>query len=175
MWNQSSKTKTKANFNSAQEAYDCALKLLTYRDYSEQKLRERLQRKGADAEQSDAAVEKLQHYGLIDDRRYAQRVYEYWLQKGAYGRLHLQAELQKRGVAPELVRETVAQFTSAQEEVHAEKAAAVFLQRNGRKLEQLRQDKRKLYAAAGRFMAARGFSGEHVKILWEKLLSDTDI
>ena len=62
MWSRSSRTssKEKKQFSSAQEAYDCALNLLSYRDYSEKKMLERLQQKGADAEQSQQALEKLQ-------------------------------------------------------------------------------------------------------------------
>ena len=113
MWSRSSRTssKEKKQFSSAQEAYDCALNLLSYRDYSEKKMLERLQQKGADEEQSQQALEKLQHYGLVDDERYAARVYEGWLAKRCYGRQHLKAELSKRGVGAELIAELMERFT----------------------------------------------------------------
>ena len=98
MWNRSSKKSSKEKFTSAQQAYDCALDLLSYRDFSKKKMQERLQQKGADEEQAEEAIEKLQEYGLINDERYANRVYEAWLNKRCYGRQHLAAELSKRGI-----------------------------------------------------------------------------
>lgn len=175
MWKQSSKMNSKEKFTSAQQAYSCALDLLSYKDYSEQKLRERLQQKGADEEQADAAIAKLRHYGLVDERRYAERVYEAWLNKRCYGRLHLQAELQKRGVRQELVSEILQRFTPEQETELAENAAELFLQRNSRKLAGTQQYDKKIYAAAGRFMAARGFSSRYMTILLEKLRCDNDM
>ena len=111
MWNRSSKKSSKEKFTSAQQAYDCALDLLSYRDFSKQKMQERLQQKGADEEQAQQALTKLQEYGLINDERYAQRVYEGWLNKRCYGRQHLSAELSKRGIGPELSQQVLAQFT----------------------------------------------------------------
>ena len=167
MWSRSSRTssKEKKQFSSAQEAYDCALNLLSYRDYSEKKMLERLQQKGADAEQSQQALEKLQHYGLVDDERYAARVYEGWLAKRCYGRQHLKAELTKRGVGAELIAELMERFTPELEAEHAANAAELFVQRNRK---QLALDK-KLYAAAGRFMAARGFGSSYMRVLLDRL------
>ena len=163
MWSRSSRTssKEKKQFNSAQEAYDCALNLLSYRDYSEKKMLERLQQKGADAEQSQQALEKLQHYGLVDDERYAARVYEGWLAKRCYGRQHLKAELTKRGVGAELIAELMAE--------HAANAAELFVQRNRKKLAGAQALDKKLYAAAGRFMAARGFGSGYMRVLLDRL------
>ncbi len=123
MWKQSSKTKSKQEpFNSTQQAYDCALTLLSYKDYSEQKMFERLLEKGADKEQANEAIAKLKHYGFLDEQRYAQRVYEGWLMKRYYGRQHLQAELNKRAIKQEYVDEVMEQFTDDVEEEQAENA-----------------------------------------------------
>lgn len=176
MWNRSSRTKSKETkkFGSAQEAYDCALNLLSYRDYSEKKMLERLQRKGADEEQSQEALAKLQHYGLVDDARYAVRVYEGWLAKRYYGRQHLKAELAKRGIGGELMAEVLERFTPELEAEHAENAAELFLQRNRSKLAGEQVQDKKLYAAAGRFMAARGFGSGYLRVLMDKLHMDCD-
>ena len=169
------KMSSKEKFTSVQQAYSCALDLLSYRDYSEQRLRERLQRKGAEEEQADEAIAKLRRYGLVDEQRYAECVYEAWLGKRCYGRLHLQAELQKKGVRQELISEILQRFTPELEEMRAENAAELFLQRNRLKLAGARQNDKKIYAATGRFMASRGFSSRYMTILLEKLRSDNDI
>lgn len=170
MWKQSSKTKSKQEpFASTQQAYDCALTLLSYKDYSEQKMFERLLEKGADKEQANEAIAKLKYYSFLDEQRYAQRVYEGWLMKRYYGRQHLQAELNKRAIKQEYVDEVMEQFTDDVEEEQAENAAALFLQRNRRKLEAVDCDYRKIYAAAGRFMAARGFSSRYMQTVVQKI------
>lgn len=176
MWKQSSKkNSTKEKFTSAQQAYDCALNLLSYRDYSDKKMLERLQQKGADEEQAKESIAKLQHYGLLDEHRYAGRIYEAWLAKRYYGRQHLQAELAKRGVRAEYIAEIMERFTPEMEAEQAENAAELFLQRNRKKIAEIQGFDKKIYAAAGRFMAARGFSSRYMHVLLEKLHFDNDM
>ena len=82
MWSRSLRNKKKEEgFTGAQQVYDCALDLLSYRDYSHKDMVERLQRKGATKAQALEAVAKLEDYGLLNEERYAQRVYEAWLGK----------------------------------------------------------------------------------------------
>ena len=136
MWNRSSKKSSKEKFTSAQEAYDCALNLLSYRDFSDKKMKERLQLKGADEEQAEEAIAKLQHYGLLDEQRYAARVFEGWLNKRCYGRQHLRAELVKRGIRAELVEQVLERLTPALEAQQAANAAELFVQRHREKIAQ---------------------------------------
>ena len=185
MWNRSSKKSSKEKFTSAQEAYDCALNLLSYRDFSDKKMKERLQLKGADEEQAEEAIAKLQHYGLLDEQRYAARVFEGWLNKRCYDRQHLRAELVKRGIRAELVQEVLDRLTPALEAQQAANAAELFVQRHREKIAQAQaqdldrktkqQLKNKIYAAGGRFMASHGFSTEYMQILWEKMQVNNDI
>ena len=148
MWSRSLRNKKKEEgFTGAQQVYDCALDLLSYRDYSHKDMVERLQRKGATKSQALEAVAKLEDYGLLNEERYAQRVYEAWLAKRYYGRQHLQMELTKRGIRPDVAAEIMERFTPDIEET----------------------DNKKIYAAAGRFMAARGFSSRYVHIILGKL------
>lgn len=169
MWSRSLRNKKKEEgFTGAQQVYDCALDLLSYRDYSHKDMVERLQRKGATKEQALEAVAKLEDYGLLNEDRYANRVYEAWLAKRYYGRQHLQLELTKRGIRPDVVAEIMERFTPDIEEGQAENAAQLFVQRNQRKLT-AETDNKKIYAAAGRFMAARGFSSRYVHIILGKL------
>ena len=80
MWSRSLRNKKKEEgFTGAQQVYDCALDLLSYRDYSHKDMVERLQRKGATKAQALEAVAKLEDYGLLNEERYALRVYEAWL------------------------------------------------------------------------------------------------
>ena len=91
MLNRSSK-----NLTTEQEAYDYALDMLSYRDYSRKDMELKLKRKGADAGIIKRTIQKLLEYGFLDEKRYGQRVFEAWLSKKYYGRSHLRLELQKK-------------------------------------------------------------------------------
>lgn len=172
MWNRSSRTKSsEAQLSTEQQVYDKALELLSYRDYSEAQLLERLQQKGAAKPLAQAAIVKLVHYGLLNEERYAERVYEAWLAKRCYGRQHLAAELAKRGIRKEYAAAQLARFTPELEAEQAANAAQLFLQRQRRKLAGVNDpvERRKLYAAAARFLAARGFGSGQLPQLWALL------
>lgn len=158
----------------ASETYDCALNLLNFRDHSQKELSQKLTRRGANKEQVEQSLEKLTAYGIMDEERYAQRVYEAWLNKRVYGRQHLQAELSKRGVPQQYCAPILEQFTDALEAERAELAAEQFCKLNRKKiaLGMASSDpkaKQKLYAAAGRFMASRGFGGGYMELVLEKM------
>lgn len=175
MWKQYSKKNSEHKFTSAQQVYDCALNLLSYHDYSEQKISERLRQKGADTQQISSVISKLKNYGLLDERRYAFRVYENWLNKRYYGRMHLQAELNKHGIETQYITEILAEFTENEEIKQAENAAELFLLRNKKKIAEQEMGDKRIYSTAARFMAARGFSSRYMNILLKKLQGKDEI
>ena len=115
MLNRSSK-----NLTTEQEAYDYALDILSYRDYSRKDMELKLKRKGADAVIIKSTIQKLLEYGFLDEKRYGQRVFEAWLSKKYYGRCHLRLELQKKNVAERYINDILAQFSEAEEQERAE-------------------------------------------------------
>lgn len=62
MLNRSSK-----NLTTEQEAYDYALDILSYRDYSRKDMELKLKRKGADAVIIKSTIQKLLEYGFLDE------------------------------------------------------------------------------------------------------------
>ena len=88
MLNRSSK-----NLTTEQEAYDYALDMLSYRDYSRKDMELKLKRKGADAGIIKRTIQKLLEYGFLDEKRYGQRVFEAWLSKKYYGRSHCRKKM----------------------------------------------------------------------------------
>ena len=60
MLNRSSK-----NLTTEQEAYDYALDILSYRDYSRKDMELKLKRKGADAVIIKSTIQKLLEYGFL--------------------------------------------------------------------------------------------------------------
>lgn len=159
----------KKKFFGVQQVFDCALNFLASRDYSSAEIEEKLLSKGATEEQAREVSAKLRASGLINDLRYAGRVYECWLAKGNYGRLYLKAELQKRKLAPDVREEVLKGVSDQQEELHAEKAAEIFIRRNRKKIICGSADKRKLSGAAARFLAVRGFPSGYMELLMDKI------
>jgi regulatory protein len=158
--------KPKKSLTTSNQAYEFALKLLGNRDYSEQELRSRLLRRGATPEFCDQVVVKLKEYHLLDEQRYARKVYEAWLDKKVYGRLHLQAELVKKQVEPKYIPAILAQFTEEMEQERALAAYAVIAKRKDGKYDCTTE---KGVAALLRYLTSRGFS---VPALHHKVLAE---
>lgn len=175
MLNRYSKKNSNPEMKSSAEAYDKALDLLSYHDFSDKAMSDRLRKKGATEEQAREAVDKLNEYGILNEERYAERVYAAWLNKGSYGKLHLQAELAKRSVRQELITKILNEFTSDIEEEHARKAAGIFLIRNKKKIDLYGMKDPKIYGAAARFMAARGFSSRYIHVLFDECYFEDEI
>lgn len=220
----------KERFTTANQVYEYALNLLTFRDYSKAEMLDKLIKKGAAENFAREAIIKLVEYNFLNEERYALRVYEMWLNKRVYGRMHLQAELKKRCLEQDAAAKVLDKFTSAIEEQRAEAAAELFLQQNRKKLQELQNLQKedndfaeeeevvepeagdckgcqygkkgtkkaskwgsrwscgrnnkaaarivalnKIQAAAGRFMAARGFSARYMYILLSKLHIGNDM
>lgn len=159
----------KKKLETTAEVYDCALNLLSFREHSQKELRQKLAQKGAEKEQIDEAVVRLLEYGLLDDERYAQHVYESWLNKKVYGRQHLLAELNKKFVPKEYSFKVLNQFTEAVESTRAELAVQQFCRTNRKKLETALQsadpkNKQRLYAALIRYLVSRGFGSNYLEM-----------
>ena len=91
-------------------AYDYGLDLLSARSYTVRNLRRKMQGKGFEAADIDAAIERLTAAGLVDDRKYA---YEFARQKvivgGASIRRARQAMITK-GIASAVADDAIAQL-----------------------------------------------------------------
>ena len=93
--------------SSPERAYLYALRLLTARDYTVARLREKL--RGRDFEEADveAALGRMESEGWVDDRRFAERFVESALASGRYYGPRLRQELRRRGLPPDLVSEVL--------------------------------------------------------------------
>ena len=89
-------------------ARDHALLLLSQRPHSRKELRDKLIRKGENADAADAALAWLAEHGYLDDAGYAASVVRHYTQKG-YGVQRIRAEFARRGVPRELWDEALAE------------------------------------------------------------------
>ena len=90
-------------------ALDVAARALRYRDHSRRSLEERLARRNVRPDASDAALTALERAGLVDDARVASSRAETLAERG-YGDAAIRFDLERQGLAGELVESAVAQL-----------------------------------------------------------------
>jgi regulatory protein len=90
-----------------EQAYHCALRLLTGRDYTALKLGQKLRAREFSEEDVEAVVMRLTAEGWLDDRRFAERFAESAVGNGRFFGPRLRLEMRRRGVPAELVAEVV--------------------------------------------------------------------
>jgi regulatory protein len=105
------------------KAKGIALRMLTYRDRSRQEIRDKLEQKGISSPVIEKVVTILSDYGYLNDRTFAQRLARNLLETKYWGFSRIGAALRDRGVAPELIQETVSQL----KEDHSEEETALQL------------------------------------------------
>jgi len=108
------------------KAYDKVLKLLSYRPQSIFEIRQKLKTK-FDPETIAQAIARLKKEGWLDDQKFA----EHWVKERSQTRLrsinHLKAELISKGIAENIIRETLSSPDLADQELEtATRLAAKF-------------------------------------------------
>lgn len=98
----------------AAAAREAALRLLAHGDRSEAEVRRRLADAGHRPEPIDGAVEFLLRAGLLDDARLAQEWTESRGVRRQIGPRRIEAELRRKGIDAETVREAVGALTDEQ-------------------------------------------------------------
>ncbi len=148
------------SLTTADEVYEYALSLLDRREYGEKELVQKLRRCCSSTALIREVVDRLKQYDLINEERYALRVFEFWRGKKIYGRLHLQAELLKKQVDDAYIP-VILEMLSEEEEMCRLKAAY--------RLIALRKDKKydcsteKGTASLIRYLSARGFGPSMIR------------
>lgn len=138
-------------------AREAALALLRYRPRSRAELAGRLRRRGIAPAAVEALLTDLAQTGTVDDRRFARLWVDGRLAAGRRGPHRLRAELRLKGVASDIIEETLhAALPPEQEEQLAAAAAARYLSRG----QALPADVR-LRRLAG-LLRRRGFSGSAI-------------
>ncbi len=90
--------------NECRRARERALYLLDERDYSARSLKEKLY-KSYGEKVAEAVVDALGAEGIVDDRRYAERLYEELIRK--FGRYRVKDELYRKGIPADIISEVM--------------------------------------------------------------------
>ena len=159
------------SLTTTEEVYEYALSLLDRREYGEKELVQKLKRRCSSAALIREAVEKLKGYDLLNEERYANRVFEAWRGKKVYGRLHLQAELLKKQVDERYIPVVLNMLTEEEESRRVEEAYLQIAKRHDKKYDCSTE---KGVAALVRYFAARGFGPSMIRIGLSKAKADMD-
>ena len=105
-----------------ERAYQYALRLLTARDYTEARLREKLSGRAFDEADVEAALGRMVAEGWVDDGRFAERFVESALASGRYYGPRLRQEMRRRGLQPDLVSEVLGRVLMEHDEAEEVRA-----------------------------------------------------
>ena len=161
--------KTAKQLTNYAQAYDYALMRLSYRDYSEKDLERLLQQHACPQELVGSILNKLKEYSLLDDTKYADKVYSAWLAKRYYGMNHLRLELKKKNISDELSSKITAQFTEDMELERAVETVRSLQKKNNKKYGLNQKD---TLARMARGLMTRGFNGNIIRKALNRLGGD---
>lgn len=102
--------------SSSQEAYLYALRLLNARDYTAQRLAEKLTIKKFDESACNATLERLKTEGWLNDHRFAERFAETAVASGRFFGQRLRLEMKRRGFPGEIITAVLGQMTENHDE-----------------------------------------------------------
>lgn len=104
--------------------YPYALRLLTGRDYTAARLRQKLAGRLESEEGLDDVMCRLQREGWVDDHRFAVRFAESAISSGRYYGGRLRMEMRRRGFTPDVVNEALAPLFEESDEISEARLAA---------------------------------------------------
>ena len=110
-------------------AYNAALRYLGFRSRSRKEIEDYLKRKGFEDNTIRVVMEKLERYGLADDKAFARDWVRNRMHTGARSRVAIAYELRRKGIDGEIIDEAVGSITDEEEEKQALKIANKYYER----------------------------------------------
>ncbi len=100
----------------AKAAFGFALRSLAVRDHSESEIRRKLQRKNISPDVIDEVIDGLLSAGYLDDARFARNFAESSIRNGRGYGFRIRMELLRRGIAEDIIADTLGGLESEYEE-----------------------------------------------------------
>lgn len=111
----------------ARRAREKALTLLEHRSHSKRELTEKIARTAASREAAQAAADRLEEIGLIDDKAFAESYARELFLRKRFGALRVRQELSRKGIDRELIDQVMAPYL--EEDTGEENIALVLAKR----------------------------------------------
>lgn len=145
-------------------AFECAMKLLGVRPYSEFELCQKLQKKGYDIKEINSALVDCSRYGFINDELFARDYAESLSAKG-YGKFVIIRKLREKHIAEELIETALSALADPMSDA---RRSFDFKLRMLKTEKDPKKHREKLY----RFMLSRGFASDIIRQLYEEYLKN---
>lgn len=136
-------------------AREKALYLLEYRSHSKKELADKIARTASSRAVADAAADRMEELGLVDDRAYAESFARMLVKRKQYGMGRVRQELKLKGIDRELIEEILAEYADRD----CTDAIRAFLEKKYPGYDEDEAVKRRAIAALQR----RGYSYEDIK------------
>lgn len=94
----------------ARRAREKALYLLEHRSHSKRELTEKVARTAASREAAQAAADRLEELGLLNDRTFAESYARELIQRKRYGLRRVRQELARKGIPRDMAEEVLAPY-----------------------------------------------------------------
>lgn len=151
--------------------YRKALDLLSRRSHFERELERKLGQRGYEDSEVADTVERLRGEGLLDDRATARELVRSRLARAPEGRLKLQSELARRGVAGEVAREILVDLLPDDDSELTREAAERWRRRTPRARSGPLSDRDQ--ASLARHLERRGFTRRAIFSVLQDLRDET--
>lgn len=141
------------------KAENYAIYLISQREYTEKKLRDKILSKGFSEEQSDRIVNKFEKYGYIDDENYAERFVRTKQKVSKHGKYKIKSSLYEKGIDKDIINRCMSEFD---EDIELENAKS-FVIKKANSLKSKNLDKYKLKQKITAYLASKGYGYEIIK------------
>lgn len=94
----------------ARRAREKALYLLEHRSHSKKELTEKIARTAASREAAQAAADRMEELGLLNDETYARDLARELFLRRRFGKARVRQELRLKGINPELIEELLEEY-----------------------------------------------------------------
>ncbi|UNK21335.1 RecX family transcriptional regulator [Paenibacillus sp. N3/727] len=148
-----------------QQAYVEALRFLERKPRTAQEITQRLNLKGMTADGIEKTIIRLQQERLVDDELYAKQWAEQRITRQKKGRMWVRQELRQKGIQTELIADALNEVS---EEDEFQSAYTV----GQKKWYQIKGDALERKRKTGAFLMRRGFTGEQVRKVINKLIAE---
>ena len=106
--------------SAAHRAHEKALYLLEHRAHSKKELADKIARAEFDRDAADAAADRMEELGLVDDEQYARRLAQELFERRKFGARRVRQELQQKGIDAGIISLVLEEFSPETDE-NAEK------------------------------------------------------
>jgi len=147
------------------KARNYALRLLELRGRSVKDIRDKLKAKTVSPQDSDLVIEYLLSLGLLDDEKFARDWIDSRRRLKPMGPARMRAELIKKGIARDIIDQTLAEFVK---DADLESLALPLAERKMRSWRGLEREK--IIGRMTGFLGRRGFSSQTINNVLKKIL-----